>query len=159
MKRTRKTSSLLTVTAAVAGVTMGATLAMAAHPPIQLYTYEEVAQQMGFPKAPVMVDRVTKQGMPYSPKQTCFGGQQQADGSIMACHGTTDSGNSKLAKSYDDLSKHAYHAALGFNEWMDNSQGGRFVSSGPADLVPAGTQTGLAANKPWVQSHGHNGKW
>ncbi|QWV92406.1 cytochrome C [Geomonas oryzisoli] len=154
MKRTKKTSSLLTVTAAVAGVTMGASIAMAAHPPIQLYTYEEVAQQMGFPKAPVMVDRVTKQGMPYSPKQTCFGDQNG-----VACHGNTAAGNSKLAKSYDDLSKHAYHAALGFNEWMDNSKGGLFVSTGTDDLVPKGTQTGLASNKPWVQSHGHNGKW
>ncbi|QXE90971.1 cytochrome C [Geomonas subterranea] len=154
MKRTKKTSSLLTVTAAVAGVAMGASIAMAAHPPIQLYTYEEVAQQMGFPKAPVMVDRVTKQGMPYSPKQTCFGDQ-----GTTACHGNAAAGNSKLAKSYDDLSKHAYHAALGFNEWMDNSKGGLFVSTGDADLLPKGTQTGLAANKPWVQSHGHNGKW
>lgn len=156
MKRTKKTSSLLTVTAAVAGVTMGASLAMAAHPPIQLYTYEEVAQQMGFPKAPVMVDRVTKQGMPYSPKQTCFG--DQMDGT--ACHGTTQAGASaKLKVNYDGISKHAYHASLGYNEWMDNSKSGLFVSTGPADGVPAGTQTGLAANKPWVQSHGHNGKW
>jgi hypothetical protein len=156
MKRTKKTSSLLTVTAAAAGVAMGASMAMAAHPPIQLYTYEEVATQMGFPKAPVMVDRVTKQGMPYSPKQTCFG--DQMDGT--ACHGTTQSGASaKLQVTYDNLSKHAYHAGLGAKEWMDNSPSGLFVSTGNADLVPAGTQTGLAANKPWVQSHGHNGKW
>ncbi|MBU5614520.1 cytochrome C [Geomonas azotofigens] len=155
MKRTKKISSLLTVTAAAAGVAMGASIAMAAHPPVQLYTYEEVAQQMGFPKAPVMVDRVTKQGMPYSPKQTCFGDQNG-----VACHGTTQDGASaKLKVDYDGISKHAYHAALGFNEWMDNSKSGLFVSTGTADLVPAGTQTGLAANKPWVQSHGHNGKW
>lgn len=151
MKRTQKISSLLTVTAAVAGVAIGASAAMAAHPPIQLYTYEEVAQQMGFPKAPVMVDRVTKQGMPYSPKQTCFGGQQQPDGSIMKCHGD-DAANPKLKASYDDLSKHAYHATLGYNEWMDNSDHARFATTD-------GKQTGLAATKPWVQSHGHNGKW
>lgn len=153
MKRTKMTSSLLTVTAAVAGVTIGASLAMAAHPPITLYTYQEVADQMGFTamgqKAPVIVDHVAKQGMPYSPKQTCFGSQQQADGTMMSCHGN---GTGVLAKSYDDLAKHAYHAELGFNEWMDNSDNARFADTN-------GVQTGLAANKPWVQSHGHNGKW
>lgn len=147
MKRTKK-SSLLTATAAVAGVAMGAGIAFA-HPAIQLFTYEEVAQQYGQAAMPVMVDPTTHQGFPYSPKQTCMGG-----GSL-GCH---TPGNTAGLKSYDDLSKHAFHASLGFNEWMDNDQSGLFIGDGTG-VTPAGTQTGLNPQKPWLQSHGHNGKW
>jgi hypothetical protein len=167
MKRT-KPSSLLAAAAAVAGVAMGAGLALADvnHPPVTLYTYEEVAQQMGFPAAPVMINNVTKQGMPYSPKQTCFGNGMNNQG--VQCHGDNAS-NPKLAKNYDALSKHAFHSSLGINEWMDNDPSGRLISPDQHDLttgagstpvtIYAGQQTGLAANKPWLQSHGHNGKW
>lgn len=141
MKRTKK-SSLLTGVAAVAGLTMGASIAMAAHPQIQLFTYEEVAQQYGMQAMPVMVDPVTKQGMPYSPKQTCTGGGN------LSCHST---GNTVGLKSYSDLADHAFHSALGYNEWMDNSDSGLFMENG--------MQTGLNPQKPWLQSHGHNGKW
>ena len=166
MKKLRIKTSHLVSASAVAGLAMGATIALAAHPPIQLYTYEEVAQQMGFPKAPVMVDATKKSGLPYSPKQTCFGSQQQGDGSTIACHGSVAT-NPKLAKGYADLADHAFHAALGYNEWMDNEPSGLFIAPTGTTFtdpntgiaVPAGTQTGLNPQKPWLQSHGHNGKW
>lgn len=160
MKRTKK-SSLLTVAAAVSGVAMGAGIALAAHPPIQLFTYEEVARQMNGPALtrdvngnptnltapasqpmPVMVDATSKMGMPYSPKQTCMGGGN------LSCH---TPGNTVNLKSFTEISEHAFHAALGYNEWMDNSDSGLFKEDG--------TQTGLNPQKPWLQSHGHNGKW
>ena len=149
MKKSRIKTSLLVSASAIAGVAMGAGLALAAHPPVQLYTYEEVAAQMGFPVAPVLVDSVTKQGLPYSPKQTCFGNGMNNQGAVK-CHGDVST-DPKLKAGYKDLSEHAFHAALGFQEWMDNSDSGRLMNNG--------VQTGLALNKPWVQSHGHNGKW
>lgn len=153
MKRTKK-SSLVTGMATVLGVAMGAGLALAAHPEVQLYTYEEVAQQYmgaGQKVMPVMANRVTNQGMPYSPKQTCSGGNAQVNGAA-TCHGGY--------AGYEKLSKHAFHAALGWNEWMDNDPTGFFIGDGSAgSLVAQGVQTGLNPQKPWVQSHGHNGKW
>jgi hypothetical protein len=168
MKRT-KSSSLLTATAAVAGLAMGAGIALAAHPPIQLYTYEEVARQMTGPAVtmtaggpnyaapanmalPVMVDPNNKQGFPYSPKATC---------GLGGCHdGAALDSKGKVLASYAKLADHAFHAALGFNEWMDNDPSGLFIGDGSVgSLVAAGTQTGLNPQKPWLQSHGHNGKW
>ena len=177
MKKLNPKTSLLVSASAVAGLAMGASLALAAHPPIQLFTYEEVAAQMNgthtaaqtapffnaqgqpiYPNAgpmtaqgvpnipnapmPVMIDPVSKQGMPYSPKQTCTGG------GAAACHST---GNTANLKSYDDMSNKSFHSALGYNEWMDNSDSGLFIEGGK--------QTGLNPQKPWLQSHGHNGKW
>ena len=52
---------------------------------------------------------------------------------------------------YTKLADHAFHAALGYNEWMDNSDKALFMVNG--------MQTGLNPQKPWLQSHGHNGKW
>lgn len=154
-------TSLLVSAASIAGLAMGASIALAAHPPIQLFTYEEVARQMNGPALtfdgsgnptnltapasqpmPVMVNRVSNQGMPYSPKQTCTGGGN------LSCHTT---GNTVNLKSYADLADHAFHSALGYNEWMDNSDSGMFIEGG--------RQTGLNPQKPWLQSHGHNGKW
>jgi hypothetical protein len=170
MKRTTNNRTLLPVMAAVAGVVMGASCALAAHPPIQLFTYEEVATQMngssvpgnpfGTPARPlpVLVGSTNKQGFPYSPKQTCSGGGVES----ARCHSdnTTDkNAKGNFLKGYTALADHAFHSAMGTPEWMDNSKSGLFISTGPSDLVPAGTQTGLAANKPWTQSHGHNGKW
>jgi hypothetical protein len=148
MKKSK--TSLLVSVSAVAGLAIGASVAMAAHPPIQLFTYEEVAMQMNGVNAqgnalqpmPVMVNRVNNQGMPYSPKQTCTGGGN------MSCHTT---GNTVNLKSYADMSEKAFHSALGYNEWMDNSDSGMFIEGG--------RQTGLNPQKPWLQSHGHNGKW
>lgn len=147
-------TSLLVSAASIAGLAMGASIALAAHPPIQLFTYEEVAAQMNgtvdplnpfsAPVAPmpVMVNRVNNQGMPYSPKQTCTGGGN------LSCHTT---GNTANLKSYADMADNAFHSALGYNEWMDNSDSGLFSEGG--------IQTGLNPQKPWLQSHGHNGKW
>ena len=143
MKKPSLKISLMAGVSALAGLAMGGGLARAAvHPQIPLLTYEEIAQQYGKPAMPVMVDPASKQGMPYSPKQTCTGG-----GSTN-CH---SNGNTKGLKSYSDLAEHAFHASLGINEWMDNSQSGLFMENG--------RQTGLNAQKPWLQSHGHNGKW
>ena len=134
--------SLLAGASALAGLSMGGGMARAAHPPITLYTYEEVAQQYGMEAMPVMVDPTSKQGMPYSPKQTCMGGNNTA------CH---TPGNTVGLKTYFDMSENAYHASLGLPEWMDNSDTGLFMENG--------VQTGLNPQKPWLQSHGHNGKW
>lgn len=142
MKKRGLKISLLAGASAVAGLTVGGTIAQAAHPAIQLYTYEEIAQQYGAPAMPVMVDPTSKQGMPYSPKQTCMGGGN------LGCHTPN---NTKGLKSYTDMSKGAYHATLGMSEWMDNSASGLFMENGK--------QTGLNPQKPWLQSHGHNGKW
>jgi hypothetical protein len=143
MKRTKK-SSLLMATAAVAGVAMGAGIALA-HQAIPLYTYEEVAQQFGAPAMPVMASRVNNQGMPYSPKQTCSTATPGIN--TGACH------------DYTALADHAFHASLGFNEWMDNDPSGLFIGDGSAGGAADGIQTGLNPQKPWLQSHGHNGKW
>src|SRR6266567_805720 len=148
MKKLRIKTSLLVSASAVAGLAMGAGIAMATHPPIQLYTYEEVANQMGFPAAAVMVDATSKSGMPYSPKQTCFGAavKTQPNGPYPAgtkCHGD-DASDPKLKAGYSDLADHAFHAALGYGEWMDNSTSGLFVQGGK--------QTGLNPQKPWLQS-------
>jgi hypothetical protein len=159
MKRT-KTSSILTATAAVAGLAMGASIAMAAHPPIQLFTYEEVATQYMGPKnpanpfagpvqqMPVMVGANPSnpmQGMPYSPKQTCTGGGN------LSCH---SDGNTVGLKPYSKLADHAFHSQMGENEWMDNNS-----ASNMSFIDNNGIQTGLNPQKPWLQSHGHNGKW
>ena len=166
-----KTSHLVSASA-VAGLAMGASIALAAHPPIQLYTYEEVAAQylggtygpmnpagtINAPgKLPVMIANSKypaspgyMQGMPYSPKQTCFGDQVQ-NGLTVACHGNTGSSNTKIQKTYNDLSQHAFHSMMGRNEMMDNSVSGLFMENGK--------QTGLNPQKPWVQNHGMDGKW
>ncbi len=142
MKKSRKTS-LLVSAASIAGLAVGASIALA-HPAVPLYTYEEVATQYGQAAMQVYVDPTTHQGFPYSPKQTCTGGDNAA------CHGGI--------AGYETLSKHAFHSALGFNEWMDNDQSGLFIGDGTGN-TPAGIQTGLNPQKPWLQSHGHNGKW
>ena len=147
MKKPGLKISLLAGVSALAGLAMGGGVAKAAtHPPIPLLTYEEIAQQYGQPAMPVMVDPVSKQGMPYSPKQTCMG-MPGANGTNN-CH---SNGNTAGLKSYSDLAEHAFHATLGINEWMDNSASGLFIEDG--------IQTGLNPQKPWLQSHGHNGKW
>jgi len=146
MKRTGK-GSLLVGVAAVTGVALGAGIALAAHPTVPLYTYEEVAQQYGQQAMPVMANPASKQGFPYSPKQTCSTATPGVNDNF-ACH------------NYSNISKHAFHASLGFNEWMDNDPSGYFVGDGSSgSLVAQGTQTGLNPQKPWLQSHGHNGKW
>jgi hypothetical protein len=91
-------------------------------------------------------------GLPYSPKATCSGGMVLST----KCHAdnsTERDAKGKLLVGYTALADHAFHSSLGYNQWMDNSPTGLFVA---ADGV---TQTGLNPQKPWVQSHGHNGKW
>jgi hypothetical protein len=152
MKKVKKTTLLASVSA-VAGLAMGAGIALAAHPAIQLFTYEEVAFQFGQASGamPVMASNVNRQGMPYSPKQTCTGGGVNST----KCHAdnTTEkkAGSATPLVGYTAMADHAFHAALGYNEWMDNSDKALFMVDG--------IQTGLNPQKPWLQSHGHNGKW
>jgi len=150
MKKLRIKTSLLVSVSTVAGLAMGASIAMASHPAIQLFTYEEVATQFGQQALPVMASRLNNQGMPYSPKATCTGGGVQT-GVCHADNNTTPMTNGKPMVGYTAMSDHAFHAALGFNEWMDNSDKALFMVDGK--------QTGLNPQKPWLQSHGHNGKW
>src|SRR6266540_3343210 len=118
MKKLRIKTSLLVSASAVAGLAMGAGIAMAAHPPIQLYTYEEVARQMYGPalspsadgtfnfdaapnkQMPIIIPNTSNpapntgymQGMPYSPKQTC---------GAVGCHdgATTQNANNQTIKN------------------------------------------------------------
>lgn len=167
MKSFRFKPALLTVAAAVVGVGMGASVARATHPPIKLNTYEEVANQfglpgMGVPAMPVLVNfplypTNPMMGMPYSPKQTC-GAAQCHDGKsrqgIDTPYATdaNDKFHGKVLKGYDEIAQHAFHGAMGSNEIMDNDPSGYFVTA-------SGKQTGLNPQKPWLQSHGHIGKW
>jgi len=89
MKNKLFVSLLLTVTMTL---TMGAGFTFAAHPDIPLYTYEEVAMQMGGvpqnqadfvsdnfagfpveqrPLMPVYINPANGVGLPFSPKMTC----------------------------------------------------------------------------------------
>ena len=129
MKR-KHNQKLLTAVGVVAGVTLGASLAMAAHKPIMLFTYEELAMQFGVPKMPVMVDANGK-GMPYSPKQSCGTPGMFADGTASACH------------DYNNISDHAFHSNQGVSEIVDTADG----------------LFNTAKNKPWTQSPGMIGKW
>jgi hypothetical protein len=100
MKRLKVLPGLLAATAAV-GLVLSAGAAQAAHPPVTLYTFEEIGMQTGQAKVPVQVDASGK-GMPYSPKQTC---------GTTGCH------------SYDNISDHAFHSAQGRNEFPDTANG------------------------------------
>lgn len=122
MKRKRN-QQLIVATATAAGLAIGASIALAAHPPVQLYTFEEVAAQHGMQKMPVFVDPVTKQGFPYSPKQTC--GSDTAN-----CH------------DYNKISKHAFHSAQGMNQYTD-SHDGKFKE----ELVKPFSQSGAMMGK------------
>jgi hypothetical protein len=107
MKKKRN-QKLLVSTAAIAGVVLGAGLAFGAHPPVQLFTYEELAMQFGVPKMPVMVDANGK-GMPYSPKQSC---------GTAGCHQKNDKDY-----TYDDIANKAFHSTQGLNEVIEFDYG------------------------------------
>jgi hypothetical protein len=130
---------LLTAAGAIAGVALGTTLALAAHPPVQLFTYEELSLQFGMDanndgiiqpaeRMPVMVDANGK-GMPYSPKQSC---------GVAGCH-------IKNGVDYDyaKIANHAFHSNQGTSEMWEK---------------PLGKFDPLR-NKPWTQSPGMTGKW
>lgn len=133
MKRKRN-QQLIVATAAAAGLAMGATFAMAAHAPVQLYTFEEVGQQFGMPnnKMPVMVNPASKKGFPYSPKQSCGTPAYDQNGvKTSNCH------------DYANISDHAFHSAQGRNQFVDTANG-QFDPTKP---------------KPWTQSGAMVGKW
>lgn len=116
MKRRSLKRLVLGGALATAGLALSAGLAFAAHPPVTLYTYEEVAMQYGMTKMPVQVDPNTLRGFPYSPKQTCG-----------ECH------------DYSKISDHAFHSALGMFEWKDTADG-QFKIDDP-NVVKPWTQT------------------
>jgi hypothetical protein len=142
--------------AAVAAVALvigaGSALALQSHPPVQLFTYEEIATQYGMDNfqmpdgqggtmtvpmpMPVMVmDQNTMQGMPFSPKMSCGTNNMNAQNSPTgACH------------DYTNISDHAFHSAQGMYQWKDTADG-QFPAMSPTNF------------KPWTQSTAMYGKW
>ena len=100
--KARRVIPRLVAAASATGLVLGAGIALAAHPEVKLYTFEEIGAQMaGGAKVPVQVDASGK-GMPYSPKMTC---------------GTTE------CHDYTKISDHSFHAAQGRNESPDSVDG------------------------------------
>jgi hypothetical protein len=134
---------------ATAVTALGASVAMAAHRPINLFTYEELAMQLGQQKLPVTVDANGK-GFPYSPKQTCGTPGQFADGTASACH------------DYGKISGHSFHANEGLSEMKDLKAGENMgtdpLTGNPAILARDG-QFNPIRNKPFTTSVGMIGKW
>ena len=122
---------------------MGAGLALAAHPDIPLYTYEEVANQFGQPIMPVALDADYK-GFPYSPKATCGNCH---NGTLTRNDGygpITDMAGNPLAEplvSYADMNENTFHANM------------------DAAMLIDAADTSSQAGKPWTQSTGMAGKW
>ena len=148
MKR-KHNKKLLTAVGAVAGVALGASMALAAHRPINLFTYEELAMQFGQTKLPVMVDAQGK-GMPYSPKQSCGTPGAFADGTTSACH------------DYNNISDHAFHSNQGVSEEKDLKAGdnmGNDPLTGLPVVLARDGQFNPIRNKPFTQSVGMIGKW
>ena len=162
MTRKKFSSMLLAVTTAFAVLTFGAGSALAAHPDIPLYTFEEIAMQFtpGFNPAtapvavpgqdfnmmPVMVNAQGK-GFPYSPKMTC--GNCHNGGLTRWDSGTpiTDASGTAISSplvSYNDMTDQAFHSELGAQEWINDD-----------DTSPLTSQSG----KPWSSSIGMFGKW
>lgn len=134
---------LLTITAAIGLVIMGAGFALASHPNIPLYTYEEAAQQFGQPMMPVALDAENK-GFPYSPKQTCGNCH---NGALLRNDGqgaiTDAEGNAIVSPlvSFDDMNNDTFHSNMDANSLLNTAD--------------ASSQAG----KPWTQSTGMAGKW
>lgn len=134
---------LLSVMATIGLLMFGVGPALAAHPNIPLYTYEEVASQFGQPVMPVALDADYK-GFPYSPKATCGnchnGGLLRNDG-----YGSiTDADGSEITEplvSYADMNSNTFHAQMDAGNMVETS--------------------GVSAQggKPWTQSLGMAGKW
>ncbi|GFO64758.1 cytochrome C [Geomonas paludis] len=126
----QKVKGGLAAASAAASLVLVAGVSFAAHPPVTLYTFEEIGYQMNNgQKVPVQVD-ATGKGMPYSPKQTC---------GTSGCH-TSKNG---IDLSYDHISDHSFHSAQGRNEFPDTANG-KFDPT---------------KNKPWTQATAMVGKW
>jgi hypothetical protein len=143
---------MATVGALLTGFGLSLGTSFAAHPPIELKTYDEVAIQYGVPYTtdasgnkvpmgpmPVMVGgnpQNPMEGFPYSPKATCG-----------SCHNgvTIAPSSGKPLKSYEALADHSFHSALGTNEWNDSPTGG--------------FDTTVNRQKPWMQTKAMWGKW
>lgn len=167
MERKRLRRFFLAVAASAAALTMGAGVAMAAHPDIPLYTYEEIGMQFtpGFdptnpgalvgqlpnPNAaynmmPVFIDANGK-GFPYSPKETCGNCHNGTTTRRDNGQAITDAAGTPITTelvSYNDMTTQAFHAELGSQEWKHDD-----------DTYPLTAQNG----KPWSSSTGMWGKW
>lgn len=138
MKRRLKNAfpALAAVGAFVAGSAISVGIGYAAHSkPVQLMNFDEVSMQLvGGTVDPTtknvtpnksipitLKDTVSRQGFPYSPKATC---------GAAGCH------------DYGKISDHAFHAALGQQEWLDTADGNLTLKV-----------------KPWVQGNAMYGKW
>ncbi|NDY41424.1 cytochrome C [Dissulfurirhabdus thermomarina] len=103
-RRGHRASGLWLAGSLLAAFVLVAGTAFAAHPPIQLKTYEELGAMDVGPNMP----------LPYSPKQTC---------STSGCHDGTTVVNGKVLLSYGDIEAHAFHSQLGKDEWKDTADG------------------------------------
>lgn len=143
MKRRLKNAlpALAAVGAFLAGSAISVGTGYAAHTtPIQLKNFDEVSMQLAGPaktapgafdgngnavpnmSVPIkLMNTKSRQGFPYSPKATC---------GTSGCH------------DYGDISKHAFHAGLGKEEWVDTADGNLTLQI-----------------KPWMQGKGMYGKW
>jgi hypothetical protein len=148
MKKMRR-QKLLVLAGATAVAALGANVAIAAHKPINLFTFEELAMQFGQTKLPVAVDANGK-GMPYSPKQSCGTPGQFADGTANACH------------DYGKIAGHSFHANQGVSEIKDLKAGdnmGNDPLTGLPVVIARDGQFNPIRNKPWTTSVGMIGKW
>ncbi|PLX98394.1 MAG: hypothetical protein C0622_11700 [Desulfuromonas sp.] len=152
MREKRFNKLLMTLLATTGMLVMGAGMAMATHPDIPLYTYEEVASQFDDAFAggvgaitivPVMLDENYK-GFPYSTKQTCGnchnGGLTRNDG----MGPITDAEGAAIVEplvSYDEMDSGTFHVQQDANAMVEDFG------------------TSSQAGKPWTQSVGMAGKW
>lgn len=167
MERKRLRSLLLSVAVSAATLTIGAGGALAAHPDIPLYTYEEIGMQFtpnfdpanpgalvgtlpnpsaAYNMMPVMVNAQGK-GFPYSPKQTCGNCHNGTTTRLDNGQTITNAAGTPIVTalvSYDDMTTQAFHAELGAQEWKHDD-----------DSAPLTAQPG----KPWSSSSGMWGKW
>lgn len=143
MKRRLKNAfpALAAVGAFLAGSAISVGTGYAAHTtPIQLKNFDEVSMQLAGPaktapgafdskgnavpnvSVPIkLMNTTSRQGFPYSPKATC---------GTSGCH------------DYENISKHAFHAGLGKEQWVDTADGNLTLQV-----------------KPWMQGMGMYGKW
>lgn len=152
----RKTSYWLrSVAVSAVALTMGAGVALAAHPDIPLMTYEELAYQFGMKSMttgagamPVMVQNNAMgqpAGMPYSPKATCgdcHNGTLLKTSNGLAVKTAAGTAITAPLVSYTDMSSKAFHSELGSQTWIDNT-----------------STTTPQPGKPWSQTPGMWGKW
>jgi hypothetical protein len=136
--RTRFLPKFLTAAVAATVLLGGVGSAQAVHPPVQLFTFEEVATQygmdgMGMPMPVMIMDTTSMKGMPFSPKMSCGSNNMNDPMGANGCH------------DYNKTSDHAFHSAQGMFEWKDTADG---------QFLPITENA-----KPWTQGTAMYGKW